>query len=68
VSYGPQHGRTIKLVERIGCINKQKSPLLFFLMLLPQLFDGVDAAFDAGLQASAELMDATQFFSFRTRS
>jgi hypothetical protein len=68
VSDGPKHGRPIQLVESIGCINEKKSPFLLLLVLLPQLFDGVDAAFDAGLQASAELMDATLFFGIVARS
>jgi hypothetical protein len=59
----------IQLVECIGCINRQKSPLLFvFLMLLPQLSNGMDAAFNVGFQASAELMDATKFFGLAARS
>ena len=46
---GPEHGRPIQLVERVSCVNEQKSPLLLFLVLPPELIDGVDAAFDAGL-------------------
>jgi hypothetical protein len=65
---GPEHGRPIQLVERVSCVNEQKSPLLLFLMLPPELIDGVDAAFDAGLEASTELIDAASLFGLLARS
>jgi hypothetical protein len=67
VSDGPEHGRPIQLVERISCINEQKSPLFFFFVLPPQLVDGMDAAFDASFEASTELIDAALLFGIAAR-
>jgi hypothetical protein len=67
VSDGPKHGRPIQLVERISCINEQKSPLFFLFVLPPQLVDGMDAAFDASFEASAELVNAASLFGIAAR-
>jgi hypothetical protein len=37
----PEYGHPIQLVECIVCINTQKYPLFFFLMLLPKLLVGI---------------------------
>jgi hypothetical protein len=43
----PKYGDPVQLVECVGSINEQKFSLFLFLMLLPELIDGMDSAFDA---------------------
>jgi hypothetical protein len=64
VSDRPQHFDPILLVECVGRINEQESPIFFHLVQIPEGLHRMDAALYACIKASTELVDATGLLGF----
>jgi hypothetical protein len=64
----PKHGSLVQLIERVGCLNEKKSQLFLHLMLLLELIDGVDSAFDAGFKPSTKLVDAAKLLGIAAQN
>jgi hypothetical protein len=60
----PQHCNPILLIERIACVNEEKSPFFFHAVRLPHVIDGMNSTFDSRFQACTELVDTAGFFGF----
>jgi hypothetical protein len=60
----PHHFDPILLVERVGRVNEQESPIFLYLMQIPESLHCMDAALYACFKASTELVDATGLFGF----
>jgi hypothetical protein len=58
VSDRPQHFDPILLVERIGGVNEQESPIFLRLLEIPEGVHRMDATLYACFKASTELVDA----------
>jgi hypothetical protein len=50
----PQHCNPILLVERIACVNEEKSPFFFHAVRLPHVINGMNST-DSRFQAHTEL-------------
>ena len=68
VTDGPQKFGLVPLVEYIHCINKEKSALLVFLIILSCLPGHEYPAFYPHLQSSTKLLGATDFFCHPSRN
>ena len=62
----PKHCGPVELVEGIGGINLEEAEFSTVGMLAPELVGGMDATFDAGCEATAELGGAASDGGFFT--
>ena len=64
----PKHGCAVGFVESVAGVYLEEAKSGFHSMLFPEEPRRVNAAFDAGFEATAELVDAASFRCFVTRN
>jgi hypothetical protein len=64
VSDRPQHFDPILLIECVGRVNEQKSPIFFHFVQILEGLHHVDAALFACFKASTELVNAAGLLGF----